>query len=222
MGSHGDKAPTTPPDAMPERVGFGKPEVRDPRFAELDALIEAERRARIPDPSGKNQPRRRPLSPALPCEQRQQVEGSGEAGDRLGGSVEPRRRVVVHARRPARRTILHGADRSADVRWFLKKLMQKYPRWTKADKSCVLALIQRDLPPYPNPVGRPRREDVTKALRWETEGVPRKNIYRRLGKITCDQQHALREAMRQRKFRMRRRDKSATVTPTNPTPVCTV
>jgi hypothetical protein len=130
--------------------------------------------------------------------------------------------VVVHTKRPATRKILLGADREADVRWFLKELTQKYPQWTRADKSDTLSLIRRDLPPPPNPVGRPHRQDVTDALRWEAEGVPRKTIYVRLQKLTRADQQSLKEAMRQRKFRMRRRDKSASVTPTNPVGVCTV
>lgn len=70
--------------------------------------------------------------------------------------------------------------------------------------------------------GRPQRSDVTKALRLEAEGKTRKEIYRLLGKATHEQQHALREAMRQRKRREGKkksaeRDKIRTsnVTPTN-------
>jgi hypothetical protein len=51
--------------------------------------------------------------------------------------------------------------------------------------------------------GRPPRADVTEALRLEASGASRKEIYRLLGKD--DEQHALREAMRQRKARKRRR-----------------
>ena len=70
-------------------------------------------------------------------------------------------------------------------------------------------------------MGRPRREDVTQAMMLEADGVPRKEIYRRLGKATNDQQHALREAIRQRRARMRKheRDKSENITPIIPAPV---
>ena len=63
-------------------------------------------------------------------------------------------------------------------------------------------------------VGRPKKVDVTEALRLEAEGVSRQQIYRRLGKNTRDEQHALREAMRMRKYRQRKRDKLEPVTPT--------
>ena len=63
-------------------------------------------------------------------------------------------------------------------------------------------------------VGRPKRADVTEALRLEAEGVSRQQIYRRLSKNTRDEQHALREAMRMRKYRQRKRDKLEPVTPT--------
>ena len=73
--------------------------------------------------------------------------------------------------------------------------------------------LRKALPPQSRP-GRPQRADVTEALRLEAEGVARKAIYCRLGKATRDEQHALREAMRQRKARKRRRDNSGAVTPT--------
>jgi hypothetical protein len=57
---------------------------------------------------------------------------------------------------------------------------------------------------------------VTEALRLEGEGATRKEIYIRLRKVTRDEKHALTEAMRQRRARTRKRDKSADVTPTNP------
>ncbi len=62
--------------------------------------------------------------------------------------------------------------------------------------------------------GRPKRADVTEALRLEAEGVSRQQIYRRLSKNTREEQHALREAMRMRKYRQRKRDKLEPVTPT--------
>ena len=62
--------------------------------------------------------------------------------------------------------------------------------------------------------GRPKRADVTEALRLEAEGVSRQQIYRRLSKNTRDEQHALREAMRMRKYRQRKRDKDEPVTST--------
>lgn len=55
--------------------------------------------------------------------------------------------------------------------------------------------------------GRPRRQDVTEALRLEAAGVSRKEIYRRLEKNTRDSQRSLREAMRQRKLRAGRATK---------------
>jgi len=62
--------------------------------------------------------------------------------------------------------------------------------------------------------GRPKRADVTEALLLEAQGVSRQQIYRRLSKNTRDEQHALREAMRMRKYRQRKRDKLEPVTPT--------
>jgi hypothetical protein len=60
--------------------------------------------------------------------------------------------------------------------------------------------------------GRPRRADVTEALRLESQGVVRSVIYSRLGKSTQQEKHALVQAMRQRKRRMRsKRDGSAAV-----------
>jgi hypothetical protein len=53
-------------------------------------------------------------------------------------------------------------------------------------------------------VGRPQRKDVTDALKLEAAGESRKEIYRRLGKQTQAEQHALREAMRTRKNRAKR------------------
>jgi hypothetical protein len=80
-------------------------------------------------------------------------------------------------------------------------------------------VLARALFPTARP-GRPRRSDVTKALRLEEEGESRKEIYRLLGKNTQAKQHSLREAMRQRRRRDRRRasrDKfTPPVTPTNP------
>jgi hypothetical protein len=116
---------------------------------------------------------------------------------------------------------LPGANPAASARWFVAQMAKKYPHATRADKASVLALIKKGLPPNPGP-GRPRRADVTEALHLEAAGVSRKEIYRRLGKATHNEQHALREAMRQRKARRRKRDKSQAVTPTNPAQVCTV
>ena len=58
--------------------------------------------------------------------------------------------------------------------------------------------------------GRPRREDVTEALRLEAAGASRKEIYRKLGKSTAIEQHALREAMRQRKWRKQQKHEGPT------------
>jgi hypothetical protein len=79
---------------------------------------------------------------------------------------------------------------------------------------------------FPRRVGRPKRLDVTLALKWEAEGLSRKEIYRRLGKHTGAAQRLLCEAMRQRRLRRRqRRDRPrlgqavttnfTTITPTN-------
>jgi hypothetical protein len=95
-------------------------------------------------------------------------------------------------------------------------MAEKYPHLSKADKHRVLVAIKTALPPKPS-AGRPCREDVTEATRLEADGVTRGEIYRRLGKVTREQQHALREAMRQRRARKRKkRDKPANVTPTIP------
>jgi hypothetical protein len=125
----------------------------------------------------------------------------------------PRVRVVLRPR--PRESRLPGASPEQTALWFVQQFTRQYPRLTRADKKLLLARIQRQVPPYPRP-GRPCRTDVTQALQFEGEGVSRKEIYRRLGKATREEQHALREAMRQRKARSRKRDKSATVTPTNP------
>jgi hypothetical protein len=116
---------------------------------------------------------------------------------------------------------LPGSDPTADAAWFAVQMAKKYPLLCSADKHRVLTAIKTGLPPKPA-AGRPRREDVTEAMRLEADHVSRKEIYRILGKNTHEQQHALREAMRQRRARRRRRDKSATVTPTNPARVCCI
>ena len=119
------------------------------------------------------------------------------------------------------RTILPGSDPTADAAWFVVQMTKKYPELSKPDKHRVLTVIKAALPPKPS-VGRPRREDVTQAMRLEAEKISRQEIYHRLGKATCDQKHALREAMRQRRARMRKRDKSGTVTPTIPAPLFSI
>lgn len=67
--------------------------------------------------------------------------------------------------------------------------------------------------------GRPRHADVTQAVRLEAQGVSRKEIYRRLGKRSHEEQHALKNAMRQRNQSIRRRAlrKAQPPPPTNPT-----
>ena len=128
-----------------------------------------------------------------------------------------RRRVVVVRLRPHNqrrpRLVLSGASPEADAKWFAEQMTRKYSNLASAEKRQILTALREALPPQPRR-GRPRRADVTEALRLEADGVPRKEIYRLLNKNTRDQQHALREAMRQRKARKRRRDKSGTVTPT--------
>ena len=58
---------------------------------------------------------------------------------------------------------------------------------------------------FPRRAGRPRSRDVTRALEMEAQGISRKEIYVRLGRRTRLQQLTLREAMRQRRLRVRRR-----------------
>jgi hypothetical protein len=134
------------------------------------------------------------------------------------GGLKRVRRVVRVVRRPnprMREGRLPGDSPEQSTRWFVDQFSRKYPGLTTADKRHLLAFIKRNLPPLSSP-GRPRREDVTKAIQLERENVSRKEIYRRLGKVTPAQQRSLLEAMRQRRARSRKRDKSATVTPTNP------
>jgi hypothetical protein len=54
------------------------------------------------------------------------------------------------------------------------------------------------------PRGRPRSREVSLATELEARGVPRKDIYRQFNKTTQQQQRALSEAMRQRRFRQKR------------------
>jgi len=65
-------------------------------------------------------------------------------------------------------------------------------------------LLARILCPGPGP-GRPKKPHVSKAMRLEKQGQSRKDIYRLCGADTPAEQKALRDAMRQRKFRKRRR-----------------
>jgi hypothetical protein len=141
-------------------------------------------------------------------------------GDGFGKPNRPRQRqrgpeVRVVVRPWPRESRLPGVSPEQTALWFVQQFARQYPGLTRADKKHLLARIQRQVPPYPSP-GRPCRTDVTQALQFEGEGVSRTEIYHRLGKATREEQHALREAMRQRKARGRKRDKSATVTPTNP------
>src|SRR5262249_50093226 len=110
------------------------------------------------------------------------------------------RRVVVVRRRPrnGRRTwvVLSGASPDQDAAWFAEQMSRKYPDLASAEKRQVLTVIRKALPQCRR--GSHQHADVTEALRLEAEGMSRKEVYRRLGKATRDQQHALREAMRQR------------------------
>jgi hypothetical protein len=133
------------------------------------------------------------------------VTGPGQTEPELVSGARSMRRAVRPKRRA--RPILPGSDPTADAAWFVVQMTKKYPQLSKADKHRLLVVIKTALPPKPS-VGRPRREDVTEAIRLEAEKISRPEIYRRLGKATRDQQHALREAMRQRRARMRKRDKS--------------
>jgi hypothetical protein len=111
------------------------------------------------------------------------------------------------------RDTLFGTSPGEDAARFAELMGRKYPHLTTPEKHQLLTALRKALPPQPQ-AGRPRRADVTEAIELELQGAPRKEIYRRLGKATRDQQHALLEAMRQRRFRKRRRDNSGTVTPT--------
>jgi hypothetical protein len=133
------------------------------------------------------------------------VTGPGETEPELVSGARSMRRAVRPKRRA--RSILPGSDPTADAAWFAVQMAKKYPQLSKADKQSLLVVIKTALPPKPS-VGRPRREDVTQAMRLEAEKICRKEIYRRLDKTTRAEQHALREAMRQRRARMRKRDKS--------------
>jgi hypothetical protein len=150
------------------------------------------------------------LDPPIPADHSDETEdrpvtGPGETEPELVSGARSMRRAVRPKRRA--RPILPGSDPTADAAWFVVQMTKKYPELSKADKHRVLTAIKAALPPKPS-VGRPWREDVTQAMRLESDGVTRREIYRRLGKATRDEQHALREAMRQRRARMRKRDKS--------------
>lgn len=54
--------------------------------------------------------------------------------------------------------------------------------------------------------GRPPDNEISIAMKLESEGIPRKNIYQHLNKTTREQQRVLSEAMRQRRLRRRRTD----------------
>jgi hypothetical protein len=56
--------------------------------------------------------------------------------------------------------------------------------------------------------GRPRNADVTEGLRLKSEGKDYPEIYARLGKQTKAEKLALRDAMRKRKHRAKKGDKS--------------
>src|SRR3954454_18712842 len=91
-------------------------------------------------------------------------------------------RVVLVRRRPRHplhtRTVLLGSSPEEDACWFAKQMSRKYPRLTSTDKRQVLTVLRKALPPQSLP-GRPRRADVTEALLLESQGVSRKEIYRR-------------------------------------------
>lgn len=98
---------------------------------------------------------------------------------------------------------LPGTDPKSDGEWFAEQMKLKYPDLPKSAKKGLLAELAKTLPPESR-VGRPPRADVTEALRLESEGCRRTEIYRRLGKNTREDQRALREAVRQRKARRRK------------------
>ena len=84
-----------------------------------------------------------------------------------------------------------------------RAIRKHYPIRTRSQADRAGKQFARAL--FPRRAGRPRRRDVTRALQLEAQGVGRKDIYRLLGKTTPPQQHALRESMRLRRFRQRRR-----------------
>ena len=128
----------------------------------------------------------------------------------------PARRVLVkRIQQRLRSSLLPGQTAEQSAAWFVDQLKHRYPDLSRAEKTRLEILVHRTLPPLPAPKGRPPRSDVTQALQLEREGISRREIYCRLGKATRDEQHALREAMRQRKSRSRKRDNSTPVTPTN-------
>jgi hypothetical protein len=106
---------------------------------------------------------------------------------------------------------LPGADLKSDGEWFAEQVGIKYPDSTKSAKKRLLADLHKTLPPKSR-VGRPPRADVTEALRLESEGCHRTEIYRRLGKNCREEQRALREAVRQRKSRRRKSTELALLT----------
>jgi hypothetical protein len=75
--------------------------------------------------------------------------------------------------------------------------------------------IAKLLVPKPT-IGRPRRQDVTEAVRFRAAGQPWRVIYIRLGKHTRDEQYALRAAVRLRKYRLKRKEGVSVMTPALP------
>ena len=120
----------------------------------------------------------------------------------------PRRKSV-----PLPKAFKHAVTEAAGA------LRKEFPIPDRQQANRAGRVFARALYPTPSS-GRPQHSDVTKALHLQADGKSRKEIYRLLGKKTHEKQHALSEAMRQRKLRdLRRaeRDKirSSTVTPTN-------
>ena len=99
---------------------------------------------------------------------------------------------------------LPGNNLKSDAEWFAEQIKLKYLDLPKSAKKLLLTVLRSKLPPESRP-GRPPRADVTEALRLETEGYNRTEVYRRLKKHSREEQRALRESMRQRKARRRRR-----------------
>jgi len=128
-----------------------KPEVRDPRFAELDRLI-AQDDGAAPGPRSAPSPPAG-ISPPSPV-------GVGSAS----GAPQRGERPSLGVQRPSVTTAtVEGA-----VGWFADYLKERFAsrvkRRPKSLKHRVLALFRVQLPPYPKAAGRPRLPRITKAV----------------------------------------------------------
>ena len=120
-----------------------------------------------------------------------------EAAVEHGDAID-RENCTRHSHRPTLPDALARALQQA-----ARAIRKHYPIRTRSQADRAGKLFARAL--FPRRAGRPRRRDVTRALQLAAQGLSRKDIYRVLGKCNPAQQHALREAMRQRKFRVQKR-----------------